>query len=229
MEKLAETKPNVDVVKTHGDVPFANPDKLVLPKAPEVNSLEKPLTVERFATAAQLVKEAKDAQLPSEERFVGRPGESFCLVDTQTRFGPSVSKKLEALGLKGIEYKDGSPDFSSVAVESVTIPNMSSDRYGPQGNFKQVYEATANKWNAEMREGRQDWKPSDIKEWKQANHLDIHECLDGKTCQFVDHEIHLHFSHLGGVGLAKILERLESGDVISSQSAGGAYNEQFDA
>lgn len=63
------------------------------------------------------------AQTPSEKsnRWEGQRGESCCLP------GSERSKAiLDAKGIKGIEYKDGVPDFSPVSESTVKIGNMNA-------------------------------------------------------------------------------------------------------
>lgn len=69
--------------------------------------------------------EERIAQTPSEEsnRWEGQRGESCCLP------GSERSKAiLDAKGIKGIEYKDGEPDFSPVSESTVKIGYMNEER-----------------------------------------------------------------------------------------------------
>ena len=69
--------------------------------------------------------EERIAQTPSEEsnRWEGQRGESCCLP------GSERSKAiLDAHGIKGIQYKDGTPDFSPVSESTVKIGYMNEER-----------------------------------------------------------------------------------------------------
>ena len=222
----------------------ANPDELILPKGmrPGGEELGKTGSVDgmdarnevRDSNALDVLSEAqlsrlertKDLIIPREDRFEGVRGESLALPDVSRPSGEAAKQWLEAHGMRGIEYRDGYPDFSDIALESVEIPNMTTNK---EDNFRQAYKATAEKWNAERREGRDDWRPSEVKAWKKANGLDIHESQDLKTCEFVPHDVHMQFSHVGGRFIAALVGRtgeVRSGDV--QQNNGGFYD-QFDA
>ena len=96
---------------------------------------------------------------------------------------------------EGIDYKDAVPDFAPFAKDSVEIDDMKADM---KYNFLQAYNKFAEKWRAEGFEGRNDWTPRLVKQYKQENGLDLHECSDMKTCQLVPHDIHMCGTHKGG-------------------------------
>lgn len=222
----------------------ANPDELILPKGVRFGGEETGKTRESDATddrqevrggdqlnnlsETQLsrLERMKDMIIPREDRFEGVRGESLALPDVSRPNGEAAKQWLEEHGVRGIEFRNGYPDFSGIAFESVTIPYMTADK---ERNFKQAYKATAEKWNAERREGRDDWMPSDVKAWKKENGLDIHENEDLMTCEFVPHAVHMQFSHVGGRYIAALVGR--TGDIRTSgaqQNKGGFYD-QFDA
>lgn len=128
-------------------------------------------------------------------RFEGELGNSRCYPNLDTEKGRLVGKKLAEFGQKYIEYKNGVVDFSPASKETVTIEGMTADR---TQNFRKAVDCIVDKWNAEKSGGRDDWKPSDVKQWKRENNLEFHECSDMKTCQFVAKEIHQAFRHAGG-------------------------------
>lgn len=131
----------------------------------------------------------------------------------ESKFSPNdipenkeVINGLKSKDIDGIEYKNACADFSPLAEETVEIPNMTNDRYGNGGNFEQAYTALADKFNANMKDGKTDWTARDAKDWAKnpSNHdgytLTIHERNDLKTCDFVQSNIHEFFTHSGGVG-----------------------------
>jgi hypothetical protein len=222
----------------------ANPDELILPRGVREGREELGKTKEADAADARndvrdgdltdvlvetqlsRLERMKDLIIPREDRFEGVRGESLALPDVSRPNGEAAKQWLEEHGMRGIEYRNGYPDFSGVALESVTIPDMTTSK---DHNFKQAYEATAEKWNAERREGRDDWRPSEVKAWKKENGLDIHEKEDLRTCEFVPHDVHMQFTHVGGRFVAALAGR--TGDMRTSgaqQNKGGFYD-QFDA
>lgn len=167
----------------------------------------------------------RDAYLPRKERFDGEVGNSLARPDVSTKTGAEAKELLDARGLHGIEYRNGSPDFSVVALESVQIPRMTADR---EENYKQAYQAVAEKWNAESHEGRTDWTASDVKQWKKENGLVVHEKEDLKTCEFVPECIHRHFSHIGG-RLISAIRGIFSERQVRMMQQKEDFNDQFDA
>lgn len=152
-------------------------------------------------------------------RFEGVPGESKCVPNLESEKGQIAAEKLGRYGCDGVEYRDAAPDFSPCAEAIVKIDDMGSGRYGAGENFDQARDKLAEQWNASKRDGRDDWKPSDVEKWRQENNLTIHECSDMKTCMFVDRDIHDVFCHSGGV--SECIHR----DALMSR---GAFNVLFD-
>ena len=103
---------------------------------------------------------------------------------------------------------------------------MTADR--PE-NFKQAYKAAAKKWNTEGRDGRSDWTAKDVKAWAKENNLTVHEKEDLKTCEFVPKDVHAHFNHLGGHGIAAIAGIFSERQLQAGLSNRGDFNDQFDA
>ena len=132
---------------------------------------------------------------PVEERFVpSARGEGMAHADRSTPTGLEANKQLEARGLEGIVFRKGFPDFSPVAVDSVTIP-MTSDR---KENYRLMHRELAAKWSAEAKDGNPSWTAKKVKEYIKQNNLERHECEDGKTCMLVPSAIHDAFRHVGG-------------------------------
>lgn len=145
-----------------------------------------------------------DTRKKSEKGFwTGERGESK-YIPTDIPKNKNLIEILRAKGVDGIEYKNGCVDFSTVAEETVQIPDMTDVRYKAQingnvGNFGQALIAVAKKWNNLEKDGRTDWTPKEIEKWSKENKLVIHERYDLKTCDFIKKEIHSFFKHSGGV------------------------------
>lgn len=123
----------------------------------------------------------------------------------ESDFRPSNSEaldKMRALGVDAIPYKDGMVDFREVAKDSVEI-GMVDRRLGKGGNFEKCDTALADKWNKEGFNGKTDWTPRDIAEWRKDNRYTWHERNDMKTCDLVPTDIHEACCHLGGVAECK--------------------------
>lgn len=212
--------------------PYWNPDKLILPNRlmAEVRDTKATITGNPLDALERKqlfrIESYKMLFLPRADRFEGEKGNSLALPDERMLTGPAAKKWLDAHGLRGIEYKNGSPDFSGIAIESVTIPNMTADS---QNNFKQAYRATAEKWNREAKDGRNDWNPSEVKKWAKDNGLTIHEKEDLKTCEFVPTAVHAHFKHLGGKTIAAIVGRFSDRQIAAGIAVRSDFYDQFDA
>lgn len=205
----------------HLDALGVNPDKLVEPKsgerqeAPEKKSFDPDRLIEPVSrevsgdsTPESEPLRKSDAGEPKlftsrEERidqtpkyngeWTGDRGDSkFVHADEDIR------KALGEYGIDGIEYKDGVVDFSPISAHSVEI-DMTSRRYGPEGNFEKADTQTAKDWSVEAREGRTDWKPRDVEAWRKENDFTWHECSDQKSCELVPRDLHAAFGHAGGV------------------------------
>ena len=124
----------------------------------------------------------------------------------ESKYIPTDKEILEILakyGLNGIEYRDGIPDFSGCSEATVTIDNMSENRYGKGGNFEQCDQKCADQWNKEGRDGKNDWTARDVANWRKENGYTWHERNDMKTCDLIPTKINDYFGHLGGVGECK--------------------------
>ncbi|WP_319779967.1 HNH endonuclease [Maridesulfovibrio sp.] len=106
---------------------------------------------------------------------------------------------LDAYDIDGVEFKDGYPDFSDVAKESVEIDNFTDDR---NINFLQADKKTAEKWSAENKDGKS-WTSEDVRNYRKENNLTWHEHEDMQTLQLVPSEIHGNIPHSGGVAAIK--------------------------
>ena len=116
----------------------------------------------------------------------------------ESKFKPEnieAKKELSKSGKDGIEYKNGIPDFSPFAKDSVQIDKMTANR---PDNYKQAYEKFAEKWNEQGFEGKSDWDLRSVQQYKKEHNYDMHECSDMKTMQLVPHSIHMEAKHIGG-------------------------------
>lgn len=143
----------------------------------------------------------------SDGTWSGDVGNSKFSPSDLTDEGIAAKNKLSEFGLDGIEFKNGIPDFSKIAVEAVEI-DMTGDR---SANYTKTYTAVANKWNSEKKDGRSDWTAREVKEWKQLNNLSPHECSDMKTVQFVPTSVHSFVKHYGGVAECKARDNILNG------------------
>lgn len=137
--------------------------------------------------------EQRYAVSPSENGTIGywtgKRGESMYVSSD-----PRVKSILDAHNQKGVNYKNGMPDFSPFVKHEFKI-DMSNDR---NKNFIQ-----ANRQLAEILsvETGQKWTSKKVTNWMSENHYTWHELNDCKTIQMVPSSInHPVFKHLGGVG-----------------------------
>jgi hypothetical protein len=139
---------------------------------------------------------------PNKDRFENpdKRGESMALPDVSTQEGKKVAEKLAEYGQKGIEYRNGEPNFGPVSECTTPIEGMSSIR---AENFAKADKRCAESWNAEKRDGRDDWTASEVRQWRKDNHFSWHERCDTKTVDLVPQEVHGHFTHSGGVAECK--------------------------
>lgn len=112
----------------------------------------------------------------------------------------SISETLSKYGMDGVTYENGIPDFSDCSESTVEIDNMTENR---AENFKQCDTKCAEQWNKEGRDGRTNWTPNDVKEWRRENEYSWHERNDMETCDLVPTEVNDYFGHLGGVSECK--------------------------
>ena len=174
--------------------------------SPETSHLPKEIgyTDGDNAEKAGDLKEVLDYYSTYEERIQQTPREvsdrgEWTGVRGESKYIPSdaeVKAILDKYNLDGIEYKDGIPDFSECSEATVEIDDMSDQRHK---NFEQCDQKCADQWNEEKRDGRSDWTPRDVAEWRAKNGYSWHERNDMKTCDLVPTKINDYFGHLGGV------------------------------
>lgn len=146
-------------------------------------------------------------------------GESKYVPSDETEEGKAARDKLAEKNMDGIEYKYAEPDFSECAEATVEIPNMTENRLDyydedgnlKRGNFSQADLKCSEQWNDSQRDGRTDWKPEDIREWRRENNCSWHERCDTHTMDLVPQEIHSYFSHSGGCAECKVRDAADLG------------------
>lgn len=229
---LKEVMPKSPEGKGEARAAYSNPDKLILPKGLE-EALGKAVEIakdRKFGELTDSQRERIEAYtkflMPAQERFEGERGNSLALPDETMITGPAAKEWLDTHGLKGIEYRNGFPDFSSIAVESVTIPQITADR---PHNFHLAYTALARKWNESKRDGKTDWKDSDAKQWAKDNGLTVHEKEDLKTCEFVPTCVHAHYSHVGGACIAAVAGIFSDMQIAAGIADRRSFYDQFDS
>lgn len=141
----------------------------------------------------------------------GERGESKYIPSDSTELGKAAKEKLAEKGMDGIEYNYAEPDFSECAEATVEIDGMTEHRddyYNADGdytfgNFSQADVKCADQWNNSQRDGRTDWKPEDVREWRRENSYSWHERCDTRTMDLVAYDIHSYFGHYGGCSECK--------------------------
>ena len=144
--------------------------------------------------------------------YEGERGESKFIPSNRTAEGIIITEILALYGQDGIIYRNAEPDFEVCAEAVVKIPAMSENRENyfnedgnvAMGNFTQADMQLAEEWSKEAREGRSDWLPRDVYDYRKANRLTWHEKCDTKTMVLVRFEINLFFKHSGGCSECRV-------------------------
>ena len=165
-------------------------------------------------------------------KWEGERGNSKFIPNENTEAGLKAKEKLAEYGQDGVRYKKGEPDFSKCSEATVVIDNMTENRDDyldkntgekKEGNFTQADIKCSEKWNAEAKDGKSNWTPRDMKNWRDANNCTWHECCDTKTMILVSRDIHNSkdnvFLHSGGCSECK--KRDADRDIVG----GGEVNE----
>jgi hypothetical protein len=176
---------NIDVTEV-----LTKPEKLTLSE----NKIEIKLTLSENEIGFKF----PENRIPRNDGFWdGEPGNSNFYPDREKT--PSVCNPegetwgeiLDKHGIESIPFKDGYPDFSGVAEETVEIKDFTT--YRP-ANFSQADEQFAEKRGC---------SPEEACQYRKDNRLTWHECEDQKTMQLVPSEVHNNIPHSGGVAEAK--------------------------
>ncbi len=141
----------------------------------------------------------------------GERGESKFVPSESSERGAAAKERLEQYGMDGIEYRNAEPDFSRCSEATVQIDNMTENRADyyddngdyQKGNFSQADLKCADQWNAEGKDGRNDWTDEDVRDYRRENKLSWHERCDTQTMDLVSQDIHEYFGHSGGVAECK--------------------------
>lgn len=152
--------------------------------------------------------------------WTGKRAESTFIPSTDSPEGKEAHDKLNEHGLTGIEYINGEPDFSRCSEANVRIDNMTENRHNYTdnegntrlGNYEQANIKCSELWNKENKDGRNDWTPEDVENYRIENKLTWHECCDTKSMNLVPREIHSFFTHSGGVAECKVRDGSDGGD-----------------
>ena len=116
---------------------------------------------------------------------------------------------LDEYSIDGIEFKDGEPDFMSIAKGSVEIEDFTINR---DDNFFQADRNLAQLWNQENKNRKNDWSISDVRKYRKDEKLTWHERSDMKNMDLVPQEVHGNIPHAGGISKKKKLELEEKDD-----------------
>ena len=128
------------------------------------------------------------------------------------RFVPTDKERkkiLKKYGTKYINYRNGKPDFSPYAAETVKIYNMEGGNEQSRArNFANANREFLKKEKA-MELGLK--TQTDVEQYMKSKGYTWHELDDGVTMQMVPSEINNSFSHSGGVSTMKNIEESEDG------------------
>lgn len=151
----------------------------------------------------------------------GERGYSKFIPSDETEKGKEVKEKLAEYKLDGIVYKNGEPDFSECALETVEIDKMTEFRHSCydengnhiKGNFEQANEKLADLWNKSEKDGKTDWDGSKVEDWRKNTAKCVwHERCDTRTMDLVPVSIHEYFRHSGGCAECKARDGGWTGD-----------------
>ncbi|MBK5452155.1 HNH endonuclease [Bacillus sp. TH22] len=162
-----------------------------------------------FASSYEARYNQTPSPINSKVEFEGIRGESLSTLKPPP--DPKLKRILDEAGIKGIQYKNGVPDFSPVSKAQIEIDYMLGGKgnYGTKArtyNFAQADQKLADKLNDSVELARQfGMEPGgvtakDIDKYRTKNQLTWHEVNDVKIMQLVPTEINKRFGHLGGVG-----------------------------
>ena len=119
--------------------------------------------------------------------WTGKRGESLFISED-----PRVKEILDKHNVKGVEYKNGMPDFSPFALAEFKLDNMTDCR---PLNFAEADEKLAKAWST----SEKNYTKDDIELWRKNNKYTWHELNDVETIQLVPSDINRPiFKHMGG-------------------------------
>ena len=162
-----------------------------------------------FASSYEARYNQTPSPINSKVEFEGIRGESLSTFKPPP--DPKLKRILDEAGIKGIQYKNGVPDFSPLSKAQLEIDYMLGGN-GKRGtdarraNFAQADRKLADKLNNSPEMAHEfgmepgEIKARDIERYREKYKLTWHELNDVKTMQLVPSEINRKFGHLGGVG-----------------------------
>ncbi|MDA7027415.1 T7SS effector LXG polymorphic toxin [Bacillus sp. CLL-7-23] len=192
--------------KSHKAVPMVEKD---VNKGTKSVDIPPAFKQEEFASSYQSRLNQTPSPTNPKIEFEGIRGESLSTLKPPP--DPKLKRILDEAGVKGIQYKNGVPDFSPVSKAQIEIDYMLGGKgsYGGKArtyNFAQADQKLADKLNDSVELARQFGMESgaitakDIDKYRTKNKLTWHEVNDVKIIQLVPTEINKRFGHLGGVG-----------------------------
>lgn len=150
-------------------------------------------------------------------QYEGDRGESKFIPSNRSAEGIVVIEILREYGLDGIIYRNAEPDFEKCSKAVVKISGMTEHRENftnkndeqMLGNFSQADIELSKKWNETNRNGKNDWTPRNVFEYRKRNKLTWHEKCDTETMVLVRGEINLFFKHSGGCSECKARDSVQ--------------------
>lgn len=159
------------------------------------------------------------ADNPDRGFWEGERGNGKFIPNEASPEGKAAKEKLAKFDMNGIEFQNAVPDFSKCSEATVSIDNMTEHRFDHidangeyrSGNFSQADMKCAEQWNETQKDGKTDWTPRDVKNWRHENECTWHERPDCKTMDLVPREIHGFFGHSGGCAECKARDAVNDG------------------
>ena len=159
-------------------------------------------------------------------QYEGERGESKFIPSDATEAGRKALEKLSEYGTNGVEYKNAEVDFSKCSEATVKIDKMTDNmaNYRDEdgdiclGNFAQADIKCAELWSKECKDGKNDWTPEDVENWRKEHNCSWHERCDTKTMDLVPREIHDFFKHSGGRAECRLRDSVNQGGIFDGEN-----------
>ena len=171
-----------------------------LPEAFENNDIELPKAIETNDPESATEKNFKNCPIAGESgSWSGTRGDSDWIPNKDfipknpltNPDGLSMGDIESKFNFEKISFKEGEPDFSEFAKETVKIKDFTDNRIS---NFMQADEMAAEKRNC---------SPEEVESWRKENNYTWHECRDCTTMHKVPSEVHGNIPHSGGISAIK--------------------------
>lgn len=173
---------------------------------------------ENYNTYKDRFEQTPQDNNPIKGTYEGIRGESKFIPSGRTVEGQVVIKILKEYGLDGIQYRNAEPDFEVCSEAVVKIKNMTNNRYDfkeagvvKEGNFTQADNQLAVEWNLQSRNGKSNWTPKDVYDYRKSKGLTWHEKCDTETMVLVKSEINAFFTHSGGCSACGVRDGVNAG------------------